>query len=113
MILLFDSAQVNAFPASISRPADFGHGITITITITRRPTGPTLADLAFEAGRTIGLEAERFTDAPAGYSAVEVAAFRDGQVEAMAVLEARESDHLAELADADAALTAVCNGHVL
>jgi hypothetical protein len=105
MILLFDSANVNAFPASISRPADFGHGITIT----RRPTGPSLADLAYEAGRTVALEAERFTAAPAGYSAVEVAAFRDGQVEAMAVLEARESDHLQELAEDHANAVAVCS----
>jgi hypothetical protein len=109
MILLFDSANVNAPVASISRESrPFAHGI-----IALRHAGPTLADLAFEAGRSVALEAERFTAAPAGYSAVEVAAFRDGQVEAMAVLEARESDHLAELAENDAAMTAVCNGHVL
>jgi hypothetical protein len=109
MILLFDSSAVNSAPAAaVSRESrSFGHGIL------RRPTGPTLADAAYEAGRSLALVAERFTAAPVGYSAVEVAAFRDGQVEAMAVLEARESDHLTELADADAALTAVCNGHVL
>jgi hypothetical protein len=104
-IVTFDSSAVNSAPAAVvsreSRP--FGHGIL------RRPTGPTLADAAYEVGRSLALVAERFTAPPAGYSAVEVAAFRDGQVEAMAVLEAREADHLAELAEDHANAVAVCS----
>jgi len=53
MILLFDSAAVNSTPAAIvsfeARPFGFG--------ILRRPFHPSLIELAFESGRTIGLEA--------------------------------------------------------
>jgi hypothetical protein len=89
MILLFDSAAVNSPPAVLSvevRP--FGLGIL------RRPFQPSLTDLAFESGRSIGLEAEREVDPPAWYSAAERAAFRDGLAEAFAILAAREADYL-------------------
>jgi hypothetical protein len=103
MILLFDSAAVNSIPAAIisreSRP--FGHGII------RRPFCPTLTDMAFESGRTIGLEVEHEVDPPAHYSAVERSAFRSGLAEAFMVLAVREADHLAELAENDANLDAV------
>jgi hypothetical protein len=107
MILLFDSAAVNSTPAVVSvesRP--FGLGIL------RRPFCPSLTDLAFESGRTIGLEAEHDVDPPAHFSAAERSAFRSGLAEAFMVLAAREADHLAELAEDDANLDAVCRGFV-
>jgi hypothetical protein len=108
LILLFDSVAVNSTPAAIvsveARPFGFG--------ILRRPSGPTLTDLAFEAGRTIGLEAEHDVDPPAHYMAVERSAFRAGLAEAFLILAARESDYLAELAENDANLDAVCRGFV-
>jgi hypothetical protein len=108
MILLFDSAAVNSTPAAIisheARP--FGHGII------RRPFCPTLTELAFESGRTIGLEAEHEVEPPAHFSAADRSAFRSGLAEAFMVLSAREADHLAELAENDADLDAVCRGFV-
>jgi hypothetical protein len=101
MTIIFDSAAtVNV--------STFGHGVPV-----RRLTGPTARDMAFELGRELGLEFGRPVDPPASYTAAERAAFRDGQVEAMAVLEAREVDHLSEMAEKDAHMTAVCNGHIL
>jgi hypothetical protein len=78
----------------------------------RRSYRPTLTDLAFESGRTIGLEAEREVDPPASYSAAERGAFLDGLAEAFAILAAREADYLAELAENDANVEAVCRGFV-
>jgi hypothetical protein len=108
MILLFDSAAVNSTPPAIisheARP--FGHGIL------RRPFHPSPVELAFESGRTIGLEAEHDVDPPTHFTASERSAFRSGMAEAFMVLAAREADHLAELAENAADLDAVCNGFV-
>jgi hypothetical protein len=99
----FDSAAVNSTPAAVSVEArPFGLGIL------GRPSRPSLTDLAFESGRTIGLEAEREVDPPAWYSVAERAAFLDGLAEAFAILDAREADYLAALAEDDA----VCRGFV-
>jgi hypothetical protein len=76
------------------------------------PFQPSLTDLAFESGRTIGLEAEHEVDPPVHYSAAERAAFRDGLAEAFAILDARETDYLEELAEDDANVEAVCRGFV-
>jgi hypothetical protein len=97
--------QLHPLAASVDvRP--FGLGIL------RRLSRPSLTDLAFESGRTIGLRAEREVDPPARYSAVERAAFRDGLAEAFAILDAREADYLHELAENDANTDAVCRGFV-
>ena len=96
-IVTFDSAVVNSTPAAVSvetRP--FGLGIL------RRTARPSLTDLAFESGRTIGLEAEREVDPPAWYSVAERVAFLDGMAEAFAILAAREANYLDEPAENDA-----------
>jgi hypothetical protein len=107
-IVTFDSAVVNSTHSAVisveTRP--FGLGIL------RRPFCPTLTDLAFESGRTIGIEAEHEVDVPARYSAAERASFLDGLAEAFAVLAAREVDYLDELAESDANTDAVCRGFV-
>jgi hypothetical protein len=107
-IVTFDSAVVNSTPSAVfsveARPFGLGN--------LRRPSGPTLTDLAYESGRTIGLEAEREVDPPALYSAVERAAFLDGMAEAFALLAAREADYLDELAENHANVEAVCRGFV-
>ena len=105
MMILFDSADVK--PAAISRP--FAEGVAPPVPAVARIArrGPSAADLAFEAGRSIALDCEGPVDPPARYTAAERDAFLAGVAEGAAIAHAREIEHLNDLAmqaEADAVM---------
>ena len=102
MMILFDSADVK--PAAISRP--FAEGVVPAASRAAR-RGPSAADMAFEAGRSIALECEGPAEPPPRYTPAERAAFLAGQAEGAAIAHEREAEHLDDLAmqaEADAVL---------
>lgn len=95
----FDSARVTPGP----RP--FGWGVL------RKASGPTAADLAYEAGRAAGLDCEGPVEAPAGYSPTERIAFIRGMAEAASIIDARAVEYYRSLEEDAAGREMVATGH--
>jgi hypothetical protein len=95
----FDSRRVSV-------PESFGRGILPDVSrLARR--GPSAADLAFEAGRSIALDCEGPAEPPAQYTPAERSAFLAGLAEGAAIAHEREVGHLNDLAmqaEADAVI---------
>jgi hypothetical protein len=94
-IVTFDSADVK--PAALVRP--FASGLAAVPSVVKPARrGPSAADLAFEAGRSIALDCEGPVEPPARYTPAERSAFLAGLAEGAAIAHARELAHLDDLA---------------